>query len=644
MSSSILSVGQSALAAAQVGLVTTGHNIANASTPGYSRQIVMQGAVAGQDNGFGFVGKGTEVTAVRRVYSQFLSDQVNSAATAQGRLSAYYTQAKRIDSLLADPSVGVSPALQGFFKDVQNLSADPNGAAARQSMLSSANSLAASFQTLDNQLSELRQGVNGEITASVTSINSFARQIAQLNESIEKAQLGSDGKPANDLLDQRDYLVSQLAKEVKVNVVQQNESYNVFIGNGQPLVIANKTFNLVPLTSTTDSSRIEVAYVANGTTTRMSEKALAGGRLSGLFEFRAETLDATQNALGRVALGLASTFNAQHQLGQTQTGAMGGNFFSLASPLATASTANKGNAVPGAAIVDASAVTLSDYSIQFDGNNYNVTRLSDGDLKSFASLPQTLDGVSFSMTGSPVTSDTFLIRPTASGAAGFKVAISDKAAIAAASPVLTAANANNAGLASISAGSVKAGFAIASLTPATTLTFSAGGTTLTGFPNVPVTVTNGDVDTVYAAGATVPYAPGATLSFSGVSFSIAGAAADGDSFTVGRNGKGVGDSRNAVLLGSLQSQNTLDGNTTSYLGAFSHMVSMVGNKTREMQVTSAAAATLSAQTVQAQQSESGVNLDEEAANLMRYQQAYQAAGKVMQTASDLFQTLLELGR
>jgi flagellar hook-associated protein 1 FlgK len=646
MSSSILSVGQSALAAAQVGLVTTGHNIANASTPGYSRQIVVQGAVAGQDNGFGFVGKGTEVTAVRRVYSEFLSTQVNAALTSKGRLDSYYAQAKRIDSMLADPSVGVSPAVQGFFKDVQNLSADPNSAAARQSLLSSANSLAASFQTLDTQLAEMNNGINSEIHASVTSINAYARQIAQLNESIEKAQANSGGKPANDLLDQRDLIVTKLAGEIKVNVVEQNGTYNVFIGNGQPLVINTKTFNLVPLTSTTDSSRLDVGYVAKGETTRLSETALAGGRLSGLFEFRSGTLDATQNALGAVALALATTFNAQHALGQTQTGAMGGDFFKIAGPTATASTANTGDGVPAAAIVDSSALVVSDYRLQFDGNNYNLTRMSDAEVTQFAAFPQTIDGIRFDMTGTPQTSDSYLIRPTAAVAGSFKLKLSDTAAIAAAAPVVTAANANNTGAAAISAGSASAGFASASVTPAIALMFSASGSgmTLGGFPNEPVTVTNDGVDTVFAAGAPVPYTPGATLSFSGISFSIAGQPSAGDSFTIGRNAKGAGDSRNALLLGSLQSQNTLNGKTTTYLGAYAQMVSLVGNKTREMEVTSSAANKLHAQAVQAKESESGVNLDEEAANLMRYQQAYQAAGKVMQTAGDLFQTLLELGR
>lgn len=643
MSSSILSVGQSALAAAQVGLATTGHNIANAATPGYSRQIVVQGAVAGQDNGYGFVGKGTEVTAVRRVYSEYLSTQVTTAQTAKGRLDSYYTQIKRIDSLLADADVGISPALQAFFKDVQNLSADPTGAASRQSMLSSGNSLAGGFQTLSGQLSEISEGVNGEISTSITTINSYARQIAQLNDAIEKAQSNSDGKPANDLLDQRDLLISDLSKEIKVTVVKQNDNYNVFVGNGQPLVVSTKTFNLIPVASSTDNSRIQVGYTSNGETTLLAESSVSGGRLGGLFEFRANTLDAAQNSLGRVAIGLAASFNEQHRLGQTQRGAMGSDFFKTAAPLVTPAGTNAGNGVATAAIADPGQLSISDYRLQFDGANYNVTRISDGAITTFATFPMTIDGVAFNMTGTPATSDTFLIRPTVNGAAGFKVAFTDKADIAAAAPLVTAATAGNAGSGTISAGAVTAGFTLATVTPSFTLAYNAGTDRLSGFPNMPVTVSNNGVDTVHAAGAPVPFSAGARISFGGVEVTLSGAPANGDTFSIGRNASGAGDSRNAVLLGALQSKNTMDGNTTSFQGAYSQLVSLVGNKTREMEVTSAAAGKVYSHAVQAQQAESGVNLDEEAANLMRYQQAYQAAGKVMQTASDLFQTLLSIG-
>jgi flagellar hook-associated protein 1 FlgK len=631
----ILSVGQSALAAAQVGLATTGHNIANASTPGYSRQEVVQGAVAGQDAGFGFIGKGTEVTAVKRVYSEFLNNQLLSTQTTKGQLDSYYTQIQQINNMLANPTAGLSPALQDFFKGVQDMSADPNSAAARQSVLSSAEALASRFQSLDGQVSEIRSGVNDQIGASISTVNVYAQQIAQLNDAIEKAVRGADGKQPNDLLDMRDLAVSELSKEVKVSVVKQSGSYNVYIGTGQPLVINTKTYNLQPAISPTDPSRIEVAYQNNGVTTMLAENALTGGKLAGLFEFRAKTLDVAQNALGRVATVLASTFNAQHSLGQDQTGALGGKFFNIAAPLVSPSSSNGAGGAATAAISNPGLLTTSDYRLQVTGVSpaaYQITRLSDGKL--FSPSPTTVDGVDFAVSGSLTAGDEFLIRPTANGAdaaLGFSVAITDKASIAAAAPIRSVAAPANAGSGKISAGSVNA-------PPPPN-------------PNLqqPVTITFTSATTYNVTGAGtgnptgLAYTPGANISYNGWTVQIAGAPANGDAFSVGPNTTGVGDNRNALLLGGLQTANTMDGKTASFQGAYSQLVNLVGNKTRELAITSAAATQLFKQTQTSQQSVSGVNLDEEAANLLRYQQAYQAAGKVMKTASDLFNVLLTLG-
>lgn len=645
MSTSILSIGQSALAAAQAGLDTTGHNIANAFTPGYSRQLIIQASAGGQDTGLGFLGKGTSVVDVRRVFSDFLNTQVLTAQTSKSGIDSYYAQLKGIDNMLADTSAGLSPAIQDFFRGVQTLSSDPNSAAARQSLLSSAETLAARFQSLSGQLEDLRQGVNQQITSTVGTINGYATQIANLNDAIAVAQAGASGKAPNDLLDQRDQVINDLSKEVKVSVVKQGDVYNVFIGNGQPLVVNTTTYGLTAVTSPTDPTRTEVGYTNNGVTTVLSENSLmGGGTLSGVLDFRANSLDLAQNSLGRVAIGLADTFNAQHKLGQTQTGAMGGAFFSVGSPVVVSSSNNTGAAVATATISNAGALTTSDYRLQYDGVNYNVTRLSDGAVTTFAAFPQTIDGVDFDLTAGAVAGDTFMIRPTVAGAAGFNVAITDKSEIAAAAPIRTAVATTNFGIAQISAGSVDATYTAATVTPPVTMTYNAATNELTGFPALmPVTVTTNGVATVFAAGAPVTYTSGSTISFGGASFTITGAPGDGDTFTIGPNTNGLGDNRNALLLGALQSANTLANGTTSYQGAYAQLVNLVGNKTNELKITGSAADKLLTQAVASQQSESGVNLDEEATNLLRYQQAYQAAGKVMQTASTLFDVLLSLG-
>lgn len=651
MASNILSVGQSALTAAQIGLSTTGHNIANASTPGYTRQVVMQGAVAGENLGYGFIGKGTEVVGISRMYNEFLTAQVTTAQTNKSQANTYYSQIQRINGMLADPTSGLSPALQDFFKGVQDVTSDPSGAASRQSLLSSAESLVSRFQSMSGQLSEMGQAVNGQVSTSVGTINLYSGQIAKLNDAIEKLQASGSGHAANDLLDQRDQAVAELSKQVKVNVIKQGDTYNVFVGNGQALVVANKSFNLIAASSPTDPGRIQVSYASNDKITPLPESAFAGGgSLGALLEFRTKTLDATQNELGRVATVLGLTFNAQHKLGQDQNGAPGTDFFKIAPPLVSASTANLGSGAVTATIRPelTGQLTGSDYLMQYipasgaDPAAYKLTRLSDNKETTFPPPGATIDGIDFGVSGSPTATDEFLIRPTVSGASAFGVALTNKSAIAAAAPVRTSVSSSNTGTAAVSLPVVSS---VAAL-PTATLIYDAGAGTLSGFPaSAAVTVsTPGSSPVTYPAGTAVPYTAGATISFSGVSFSISGAPAAGDRFSIGPNTNGVGDASNMLQLGGLQTARLLDNGTSTYQGAYSQMVNLVGNKTRELEATSAAADKIHTQAVTAQQGESGVNLDEEATNLIRYQQAYQAAAKMMQTASQLFDVLLSLGR
>jgi flagellar hook-associated protein 1 FlgK len=651
MATSILSIGQSGLVAAQVGLATTGHNIANAATPGYSRQVVVQGAAKAQDFGFGFMGQGAEIATVKRIYSEYLGVQVQSAQTAKSGLDSYYTQIRQIDNLLADPTSGLSPALQDFFAGVQELSSNPASMPSRQAALSSAESLASRFQSLAGRLDEMTQGVNSQIQSSVGVINAYADQIAKLNDAINRSRR-ADGQPANDLLDQRDQLILDLNKEIRATVVKQGDgNYNVFIGNGQPLVVGVTPAALTIQASATNPQRIEVAYRAsNGSVVSLSETGLTGGKLGGLIEFRSKTLEPAQNALGRVAIGLGSTFNAQHRLGVDLNGDAGGAFFTVASPAVTASANNDKTdpAVISASISGANALTTSDYRLQYDGTDYTLTRLSDNTLVDTfdnTDFPRTVQGVTLNLaSGTAVAGDSFLIRPTVNGASGLRVAITDPAAIAAAAAVApTTANGTlNTGSGAIGPATVASNYT--QLGAAVSLTFSTGiPDVLNLSPAADVTVTSGGTSTVYTAGTAIPYASGDTLSLGGVSFILSGAPDNGDTFTVTPAISGVGDNRNALLLGALQTANTLGNGTANFQGAYSEIVSQIGNKTRELEVTSSAAGKLLSEATLSVQNESGVNLDEEATNLLRYQQAYQASGKVMQIASEMFDVLLSLG-
>ena len=640
MGNGIFGIGLSGLNAAQAGLLTTSHNISNASTPGYNRQQVVQSSNIPQLTGSGFIGQGVQVSTVKRIYSQFLASQVSQAQTQSSQLDSYYTQIKQLDNMLGDPSAGLSPALQGFFQGVQDVAASPASMPSRQALLSNAQSLAARFQGLNQRFTEFRDGINSQIAGSVTEINSLAQQIASLNHNIVLTGDATSGKPANDLLDQRDELVTQLGRVINTAVVRQSDgSFNVFVGNGQALVLGEQTLTLKTAASPVDPAKTVVGYVTGGNTLLIPESTLQGGSLGGALAFRSGTLDSAQNALGRVAIGLAQTFNDQHRLGQDLNGVIGGDFFNVAVPGVISVTGNNPASSIAANISNAGALTTSDYQLGFDGTNYTLTRLSDNTSVSSSVLPSgavplSLDGIS--ITGATINAgESFVIQPTRNGARDITVAISDTAKIAAAAPIRTAAALTNAGSGTINAGTVNSPPPVnVDLQQPVTITFHAPY--------------DGQFD-VTGAGAGLPannqaYAAGADISFHGWTVQISGNPAAGDTFTLGPNSNGVSDNRNALLLGSLQAQNTLAGGTASYQSAYGQLVSQVGNKTRELEVTSKAQANLVAQTEQAQQSLSGVNLDEEAANLLRYQQQYQAAGKVMQIANTLFNTLLNLDR
>lgn len=636
MGNGIFGIGLSALNAAQQGLLVAGHNVSNAATPGYTRQQMVQSPSAAQATGSGFIGKGVQVDTVRRVYNEFLVNQVTQARTESYQLDTYFAQMKQIDSLLADPSgrLGLAPALQEFFGSVQDVATSPSGVASRQSMLSNAEVLVRRFQSLNDSLDEIQDGVNAQIENSVSLINTLGARIGELNATISLAENNAGGQPANDLRDQRDELVAQLNDQVRAKVVEQSDGgYSIFIGTGQSLVVGSTAFELATMVSPVDPHRVEVAYVSGGNSVPVRESRLDGGKLGGLLQFRSEELDAARNGLGRVAIGLAATFNDQHRLGQDIQGNLGGDFFTVPNPSITASTRNSGDAVIAAEISDPGALTTSDYRLRYDGANYTLTRLNDSVTQTFAAFPQTVDGVRLSFaSGAIAAGDEFLIRPTANGADQIEVAIQDTSLIAAATPIRTDAPPANTGTGRISAGTVDAPPPLDpdlrepvtfTFTSATTFDVSGNGT---GNPTG------------------ITFTPGSPISYNGWTVQITGSPKPGDTFSVGPNTNGAMDNRNALLLGALQGSNTLAGGTASYQSAYGQVVSLAGYKTRELEVTSAAQTALLSHAQALQQSESGVNLDEEAANLLRYQQAYQAASKVIQVATQMFDTLLDIAR
>jgi len=654
--SGVMGVSVSALSAAQVGLQTTGHNIANANTPGFSRQEVDMATRKPNYAGSGYVGQGVNVDTVKRAYSQFLTGQVLSEQTQASMLNTYHAQIQQIDNVIADPTAGISPAIQDFFTSVNNVSSAPESQPARQAMLNSAGALTSRFQSLGQRFIDVNNTVQSQISNSISLVNSYSSQIAALNQNIVMLQAASN-QPPNDVLDQRDRLIAELNKEIKTTVIKQNDgAYNIFIGNGQSLVVGSTAFSLGIAQSPADPSKQDIVYHnLDGSKTTLQQSSLQGGNLGGFLTFRDTTLANSQNSLGRVAMGLAGVLNQQHQLGQDLNGELGENFFVQPQPAVYSNTQNKGQSVITASIsnpADYANLTGGDYLLRFDGGTrYTLIRQSDNKETTFADgLPKTpIEGLTLTATAGAMPGDTYVIRPTINGARDISVALTDPAKIAAATPIRGNSSLSNKGTAKIGDVTVNTPMEPHNPDPLHPLTD-------TNLKN-PVTLKFTSATTYDVidekSGATLasahPYVAGSKISFNGWSTQISGDPMQGDTFTVGRNLNATADSSNALLMANLQTQNTLgapEGGTPTltFQGAYAQWVSDVGNKTRELQVTSKAQTDMAEQTVATQQAFSGVNLDEEAANLMRYQRAYQAAGKALQIANSMFDTILEIGK
>jgi len=660
--SGLLNNALTGLQAAQSALQVTGNNIANVNTPGYSRETAVQSTLTPSLYGGQYLGNGTQIDAVTRSYNSYLQSQVwSTAATASGA-NTLNTQIQPIANLIAGTDSGLSTSINQFFASgVAQVAANPADLPSRQSLISQSQSLAQTIQTSAQQLQSAANGVNQQLGQSVTAINSLTQQIAQLNVQINT--LSGTGSTPNSLLDQRDQLITQLSGQVGVTVLPQDgNQVNVFTGNGQVLVAGAQSFDLKTTPSAYDPSQLEVAYASNGA---VLSQGLQGGTLGGLLQFRSQVLQPAQNALGRIADGLASAMNSQQAQGLDLNGQFGAALFQAGPVQVLANSANTGNAVISGSVVDANALTTADYRLNYDGSNWSVTNLSTGQPVSGATVGASgsatvlsFDGVQVNVSGAQA-GNSFEVQPTRYGALNFQSVLTNPTQIAAASPYVSSAgqmqsgslvNTNlgnltlSAGQYSATSGSSALVISGASVPTPLQVTLTSGGTSgAVGFQ-----VTQSGSATVLASGSlslggsgqvlSIPYANNPPGGYWNVT--LAGSTAvSGDAFTLSPASGGNGG--NAQAMAALQTAKTLEGGSTSLEGAYSQLVSQVATQGNQAQSALSAASAVAAQASAAQQSVSGVNLDEEATNLIQYQQAYQAAAKAIQVGNSLFTSLLQ---
>ena len=376
----ILGIGYSGLAAAQRALSTTGHNISNANTDGYSRQTVNLSTNPPELFGNGYLGNGVKVASIQRVYDDFLVNQVRVNSSSFGSVDTFQQLASSIDNLLGNSNTSLNTGIDNYFNAVHQVANTPTSQPARQALISQSNTLVQNFQYVNTTVNQGYNQVNAAITTSVSQINSIAKNIAELNNQIVLATGAAAGGSPNDLLDQRDAQLNKLADLVTVATVKEsNGAVNVFVGNGQSLVVGTKSQSLSVVQNLYDPTRNEIGYSSSAGTNVDISSQISGGSLGGLLNYRAQVLDTTKNTLGRLAIGMASTLNTQHHLGMDLNGNLGGDIFSVAAPVVSTSSSNAGTGTVTASLINANDLTSSDYKLVYNGaNTYSLTRLDDG--------------------------------------------------------------------------------------------------------------------------------------------------------------------------------------------------------------------------------------------------------------------------
>lgn len=624
--SSILNIGISGLNAAQVALSTVSNNIANASTSGYAEESVLQAETIGQSNGQYTIGSGVNVTAVQRAYSQYLTQAVWSSNSSLQGATTTNNLTTSLNGFLAN-SGNLQTSLDNLYSSFSSVANSPSSSSVRQAALGSASSLTSVFNTLGQQLSKQSAQVNQQIGSTVTSINTLAAQIAKLNNQI--LQAGSTGNP-NALLDQRDTLVQQLSGLTGISASTNSDgSISVYTSAGGTLVSGAQSYALSSGANQYDPGSTDVYdSVGNDITSQLS-----GGTLGALVNYRDTVLTPAQNALGQSAIALASSVNGQQAAGLDLNGKQGQPIFSVGSPAVLPSSKNStGGATVSASVSDVSQLTTSDYVLRYTGagtgtNGWSLSTTSGQNVALTANANGTLSaaGLTFNVSGTAQTGDSYEIQPTRSASTSLSVVMTDPNGIAAAAALTASAGTANTGTGKVGSVSVT-NSANSNLLAGATVTFGAGGN---------YTITDGAGNTT-----TGTYTAGQPIAADGWSLSLTGAPASGDTFKVAANSNGLNDNSNALALAALSDAGVTNGGKTSVIASYANLTAQIGS------AGSLASADLTTQTniynqaMSTQQGYAGVNLNQEAANMVQFQQAYQASAQVISTAEQIFTSLI----
>jgi flagellar hook-associated protein 1 len=621
---SLLNLGATALNAAYTQVQVTGHNIANVNTPGFHKQVAMQESVPGAKTGSGYVGRGVAITTIQRQYDSFLETEVSVTQASASADKARADQMASLDRMFANTDTGIGAGIDDMRSAMADLVNAPSDSSVRAVVMQRATSLAAQVRDTAGQLDQMGSEVNQRIQGAATKLNNLLTNLGTLNNRISQGM--SSGKTPNDLLDQRDSMIGQVNELIGASsYAMPDGTVNLYATGGQALLVNTTASQFAVTTDPVDPTKSALVLKTAGNNVPIDSSMINGGEISGLMKFRDEDLASARFRIGQIAGAMATAFNAQQALGVDASGTAGQPMFAVGAPNFGSATDNTGSATLGVTVASGSALQASDYTLQWTGTAYQATRESDGQQTLLGPLPQTLDGLTIStLSGTPAAGDRFMLHSAGVMAAGFSMALTSGSRIAAGVAALPVTGSANQG--DVAVGAFTVNSAAANLSAPVTLTFTAAGTF-----DVSGTGTGNPTGVTYTAGQPITY--------NGWTLNLKGTPKAGDTVTIQPTASPATDNRNVKAMLGVFDQRIAGGVTAN--DAYADLLSDVGTRSS----TAATSQTMSLQSLNdaklARDSASGVSLDEEAAHLLQYQQAYQAAAKLIATAQSMFDSVMQ---
>ena len=658
MGSNLYSIGLSGLLSSNARINTTGQNTANVDTEGYSRQ---------RTNTISSPVGGVILQDTSRLVDKFVSSQVRSDVSDHSYHDTYSALISASDSLFAEDSVALTGYLDKAFGALQAANNDPTSSSLRELAYSSLNNLVQQYRTLSTMIDDQENLVDQQLSASLVDINAITSKISELNNKVLREE-GLSRSPANELRDQQELLAKDLAKYLDVDVQYDSKGLmSVQLKNGQPLIMDQKHTELKALPNAISPNKVDLVISFGDYNVALNSKNI-GGSLGALVDFRSGFGELADRTLGQHAIVMSDALNTQNAKGLDANGMFGLDLFSRR-PIQIFSTRDNIDKLPNISVKvsdgQAAKITTDTYEItRTDDNRFAITKYDLNDKAAGPSVPfdpstmtpdaqgyYKIDELGLDVRIADLNKfdqdDVFSFSPSAGAATGLSLHAKNGDALALSAPVGVSTSSDNLSDAIISLSSV-------SDTRPDSSAFSRDGSL---YPNAPhqiyftspssyvVRDASGielaKVDNVQQYTNLLEQA--GLAKEAGFDVSISSMPQKGDEFSMSTEIIGPSDNFNGLALVDLQNSHLVEGKA-SLTKAFAGFISYIGTKAAESAGHAESSEVILNDSIKRRDRLSAVSLDEEAVNLMKYQQSYSASAQVVTAARTTFETLLGIMR